>query len=59
MLERGYGAPRVREAMGRPVPVPVPLCAETEVERAKRLARVVIKVSGAIATGTGSAEVMY
>ena len=55
-LESGYGAPRVREAMGRPVPVP--LCAETEVERAKRLARVVMKVSGAIATGTSSAEEM-
>ena len=43
--------------MGRPVPVP--LCAETEAERAKRLARVVMKASGAIATGTGSVEVRY
>lgn len=43
--------------MGRPVPVP--LCAKTEVERAKRLAIVVMKVRGAIATGTGSVEVMY
>ncbi len=56
LLERGYGAPRVGEAMGRPVPVPVPLCALTEAERAKMLASVVKTVNGAIAMGTDSSE---
>ena len=46
----GYGAPRVTEAMGRrPVPMPVPLCAATEVKMAKILASVVKAVNGAIA----------
>lgn len=53
-LESGYGAPRVAEAMGRPVPVP--LCAVTEVERARMLASVVKMVNGAIATSMSSVE---
>ncbi len=56
LLEKGYGAPRVGEAMGRPVPVPVPLCALTEAERATMLASVVKMVNGAIAMGTDSSE---
>lgn len=48
-LEIGYGAPTVAEENGRPVPVPVPVCAVAEAERAKMLARVVKRVSGAIA----------
>lgn len=51
MFESGYGAPRAVEAMGRPVPVP--LCAETDMERARMVARVVIRANGAIATGNG------
>lgn len=53
-LEIGYGAPMVPEAMGRPVPVPVPLCAVTDVERAKMLASAVKSVNGAIAMGNVS-----
>ena len=51
-LEIGYGAPTVTEENGRPVPVPV--CAVAEVERAKMLAMVVKTVSGAIAIGMDS-----
>lgn len=47
LLESGYGAFKVAEAMG--TPVPVPLCALIEVERAKMLASVVKTVNGAIA----------
>ena len=47
-LESGYGAPKVREAMGRPVPVPV--CATTEEEeRARTLASVLKMVNDGIA----------
>ena len=53
-LESGYGAPKVAEAMG--TPVPVPLCALTKVERAKMLASVVKAANGAIAMGTDSSE---
>lgn len=53
-LDSGYGAPRVAEAIGRPVPVP--LCAVTEAERARMLASVVKMVNGAIAMGTNSTE---
>lgn len=53
-LESGYGAPNVMEAMG--TPVPVPLCALIEVERAKMLASVVKAVNGAIAMGLGSVK---
>ena len=48
-LESGYGAPKVAEAMG--TPVPVPLCALIEVERAKMLASVVKTGNGAICNG--------
>ena len=43
------GAPMVAEGMGRPVPVPVPLWAVTEVETARMLTRVAKRVSGAMA----------
>ena len=56
-LESGYGAPKVMEAMG--TPVPVPLCALMELERAKMLASVVKAVNGAIAMGMDSVERAY
>lgn len=46
-LDNGYGAPMVAGAIGRPLPVP--LCAVTEAERARMLASVVKIVNGAIA----------
>lgn len=48
-MESGYGTPRVAEGMGNPVPVPV--WALTELERARMLASVVKMVRDAIAMG--------
>ena len=44
------------EGIGRPVPVPLPLCAVTEAESSRMLASVLKRVKGAIAMGMDSTE---